>query len=745
MSSFFALLGAIFFSVSAAAADYLILVSPQASEMEKNAAQEMKKYAGKLLGREIPIVNHAGAKGKYIRIGSTAEAAAVLQVDFAKFGDSELIIKSVDGDLYLAGGKARGSLYAVYEYLERFCNVRFLSPTEEYIPALKELPEADYRFAPRIKVRQISQRISGEEDQAFAAKRRLNGILNKPVQLSAKWGGQEQILGCHTFLRFCPPKKEALAANPDFYAMIKGRRVHDGQLCLSNERLRQHTVNYIRKWLKDNPTATRVSVSMNDCNRFCECPECRKFLQKHNGITSDILLDFVNDVAGRLESEFPEIEFLTLAYLTARKPPKTIKARKNVGIMYCTIEADASKPLDHKVNQVILEDLAKWRETGAKIYLYTYVINDKYFFQCQPNWEAFDRDMRRMYANGAEWYFAEYHTDKPVFGNFYDLRFYVMSRLLWNPDKSLDELIEEFCIPYYGPAAKDVIKAVKILRQAPAENPQVYVCNFASSVIRSLGKDNFLAARSAMQQARNTAAKAGKEYAFRVEKAAIPFDLTVMHDGFDLLTGERPETLKDFDVDAVLEKDIAFLKSAGYLQYGPEKISTWDEFKKRAVRLAGKNDGTIPEGIAQATVPGMKIWSAAEFHRPLRRGMKFVTDQNAYNARAAQLVADGKHIWRIELENALRGKYRIAVLAKIEYQGTPAKYALRASVLESGFRWREWNTGMRAKSQPGAEGYQLYVLGQYTFHGSYDLFIQPEKDPAIRNLYIDRVILIPVK
>ena len=185
MSSFFALLGAIFFSISAAAADYLILVSPQASEMEKNAAQEMKKYAGKLLGREIPIVNHAGAKGKYIRIGSTAEAAAVLQVDFAKFGDSELIIKSVDSDLYLAGGKARGSLYAVYEYLERFCNVRFLSPTEEYIPALKELPEADYRFAPRIKVRQISQRISGEEDQAFAAKRRLNGILNKPVQLSA--------------------------------------------------------------------------------------------------------------------------------------------------------------------------------------------------------------------------------------------------------------------------------------------------------------------------------------------------------------------------------------------------------------------------------------------------------------------------------------------------------------------------------------------------------------------------------
>ena len=354
--------------ITVSAADYMILVSPQASEMEKNAAQEMKKYAEKMLGRSVRIVNSCTAEGKYIRIGNTSEAAEVLGVDFAKLDDSEVIIKSVNDDLYLAGGKMRGSLYAVYEYLERFCGVRFLSPSEEYVPALKELPKADFRFAPRVKVRQISMRIANEEDQAFAAKRRLNGILNKPVRIAEKWGGEEQILGCHTFLRFAPPKKDALAANPDFYAMIKGKRVHDGQLCLTNERLRQHTVDYIRKWLKDNPAATRVSVSMNDYNRFCECPECSKWLAEHNGIVSDILLDFVNDVASRLEKEFPHIEFLTLAYLNARKPPKTIKARRNVGIMYCTIEADASKPFESKVNKVILEDLAKWKNTGATIY-----------------------------------------------------------------------------------------------------------------------------------------------------------------------------------------------------------------------------------------------------------------------------------------------------------------------------------------------------------------------------------------
>ena len=728
-----------------AAGEYRILVAPGAPPAEQTAAKEMQLLAGRLLGSPVPIVDKAEAPGRYIRIGATGEAAKALGVDFAKFGDNELIIRQVGDDLYLAGGSPRGTLYAVYEYLERFCGVRFLAPGVEHLPPLKtpgELPAADFRFSPRIRNRQVSLRRQSAEELAFAARMRLNATFNRSLPLPPELGGGEYMLGCHTFLRFAPSTKAGLQKNPEFYAMIGGKRVHDGQLCLTNEKLRAHTTEYIRKWLHDNPFATRVSISMNDYNRFCQCPECTKWLKEHDGVISDILLDFVNDIAARLEKEFPKLEVVTLAYLDARKPPRTVKPRHNVGIFYCLIEADGSKPFSHERNQWMCREIDAWRKTGAKIYLWTYVTNDKYFFLPQPNWDATAQNIRDAFRAGTEWYFCEYAFDRPMITDFYWLRFYVMSRLLWDPEKSLDELIGEFCVPYYGPAAPEIIEALKILRRGPAQNPEVYVCNFASSVMRSVGKENFLAAYDAMQRARAKAA-ADPVFRERVELAAIPFDLSLMHDGFDL-RGALPESLKDFDPLTVLDRDVKFMKARGLSRYHVDSICTWEEFRRRVVRLWGKNDGTLPEGME--AVPGTLIWSAAEFHRPLKRGMKFVDDPEAFGGRAARLVADGRRIWRLELENALRGKYRICVLAKIECDGNHKGVALTGSVLESAARWRVWNNKMTAPmpADPG-KGYRLFTLGVFAFQGSYDLFISAANDPAIRDVRIDRVILVPVK
>ena len=730
-----------FFAVLSAA-DYQILLAPDAGPMEKTAAKEMQLFAGKILGKEIPVVTKADGKSKLIRIGNTADAAKVLKIDFTKLADDEVVIKTVNGDLYLAGGVKRGPLYAVYEYLERFCGVRFLTPYVNHIPTLAELPAADFRYAPKIKIRVISMRTKKAEDQIFAARRRLNGAYNHMIPLTEEFGTQEYFLGCHTFGKFVPATRKGLEANPDFYAMIKGKRVHDAQLCMTNKKLRLHVIDGLKKWLTERPETTRVSVSINDYKRFCECPECSNWIKERNGVISDLLLDFVNEVAAGIEKDFPKVEVVTLAYLDARKPPKVIKPRKNVGILYCFIELDATKPITAKRNEWMIKELDAWQKTGVKIYTWLYTYNQKLSFLAQPNWEAVNADIRTLAERNSEMVFCEFSYPEHFLTDFIRLRFYVMSALLWNQDKSFDEIIADFCVPYYGAAAPKIMEALKIFRNAPDMEKGPMVCNFASSVIRACGQDKFLAAWKVMQEARRIAAETGdKEIIKHVEMAVIPWDITLLHDCFDMRDG----ALKGFDPVALFDRDVAFLKTRNITNYFAPKRYTFANYREKLIRLWGHNDGEVPEGIEK--VPGTIVWDAEKICNQSRtRGIAVVDDPEAHGGKAMQVIANGKRLQRLEFDNALRGKYRIYLTMKVELKGKSKGVAMTGNVWESATRWVRRGKAMPVKlpENPG-KGYENYLMGEAVFKGSYDLQIPQADDPALKNVLIDRVILVPVK
>ena len=746
MNKFFTLLLLTFCCFILQAKDYKIVLDIKATSVEQTAAKEFQYFASKLLGKDIPIVNKATKSGTFIKIGATKEAAKALNVDFSKFADDELIIKSVNNNIYLAGGQARGTLYAVYEYLERFCNVRFLTPKVNYIPSLKALPKGDFRYLPKIKVRHISMRKNTLEEKLFAARRRLNGSLNHMLPLPQELGGGEHILGCHTFQRFVPANAKGLAKNPEFYAMINGKRVYDAQLCLTNQKLRVHVVNYIKNWLKDNPNATRVSVSMNDYKRFCQCPNCTNYLRCKKAVISDLLLDFVNDVASKLEKDFPKLEVVTLAYLDARKPPKVVKPRKNVGIFYCLIELDASKPLSHKSNIWMKKELAAWKKTGAKIYVWLYSINQKLPFLTQPNLEALNSDIRYLYSQNTEWVFCEFTYPEHYITDFIRLRFYVMSALQWNPEKSLDEIIADFCVPYYGKAANKIMEALKIIRQAPVENLGPFTCNFASSCIRSYTFEKYLAAWQKMQEARIVASTLkDKEIQNRVELAVIPMDMTLLHDCFDLRSN-RPQALKNLNPGALFERDMKILKQNKITHYFGPKSYTLSAFYDKVVRLWGHNDGQVPSEIKK--VPNTIVWSVAKFHNQKRGAtVKIVNDPQSYSKKVIQIIANGKRLTRFEIDNAFRGKYKIYLTMKIElYPNKAGGKILTANLWESATRWTRKAKPMDVyvKNNP-KKGYEVYYVGEANFKGAYDIQMPIAVNPNIKNAFIDRIIMVPVK
>ena len=115
---------------------YTIVQSDKATEPEKFAVQELTNFLSRVTGASFPVVAESSLSGKVrgIYVGWT-KFAAQNGIDAAKLGDEEWIIQSVGENLVLDGGWPRGTLYAVYEFLEQQVGCHWLDRNTEVIPS----------------------------------------------------------------------------------------------------------------------------------------------------------------------------------------------------------------------------------------------------------------------------------------------------------------------------------------------------------------------------------------------------------------------------------------------------------------------------------------------------------------------------------------------------------------------------------------------------------------------------------
>jgi len=122
------------------ATQYTIVQADQATEPEKYAAQELTNFLSRVTGASFPVVAESSLSGKTrgIYVGWT-QYAARNGIEASKLGEEEWIIRSIGKDLVLTGGRPRGTMYAVYEFLERQVGCHWLDRRTEVIPAMPTL------------------------------------------------------------------------------------------------------------------------------------------------------------------------------------------------------------------------------------------------------------------------------------------------------------------------------------------------------------------------------------------------------------------------------------------------------------------------------------------------------------------------------------------------------------------------------------------------------------------------------
>jgi hypothetical protein len=457
-----------------------IVRAAAASPSQTYAAEELQRFTEQMTGVKLPITtDDAPLPARAILLGDTRFTSELLggPADIQALGEDGFHLVSRGERLLVLGGPVRGTLYGVYEVLERFGGCRWYSSWHSVIPHRDtfSLPALDETQKPAFALREPFwfDMFNGD----LAARNKANG---NAMRLEARHGGHSYRFGgglgsCHTFDILCPPSVY-FDAHPEYFSEVNGKRIKDHtQLCLSNpDVLRIVTSNVLERIRKD-PGASFYGVSQNDWYNFCTCAAC-KAIDDAEESHAGTMIAFVNKIAEAVEKEFPNVTIETLAYQYTRKPPKTIRPRANVMPCLCTIECDFSFPITSsafKENRAFLDDIRGWGAICKRIYIWDYTTNFREYNSPFPNVLALQDNVKFFRDNRVEFLF-EQGAYQGRHGDFAELKAWLLAKWLWNPDLPREPLLQDFFQGYYGAAAPHVrtyFDALHSYYRDPANRP----------------------------------------------------------------------------------------------------------------------------------------------------------------------------------------------------------------------------------------------------------------------------------
>ena len=464
-----------FYRIAAHGESFFHIVAHQYSdEAVRHAAEELQKYLLKATGAVIPYFSdRCPRRGPEIRLGKMARGENEPPEDLHEEG---FCIRAAGEDISITAKTSRGVLYGVYRFLEIFCNFRCFSKDSESIDRsdVLEIELTEIREQPAFDFRDAYFRRAFNGD--FCAKNRLNTSL---ADLSVAKGGRMKWFNFHHSFDDLVPPSEYSDAHPEYYSEIDGKRIpRNTQLCLTNPEVLRIAEQTLRRWIAENPECTVFSVAQNDNKRRCTCPACLA-LEEQEGSPAGPVIHFVNKLADAIRKDYPNVFLHTFAYQYTLPAPRHVVARDNVIVRLCSISCRFDRPLERAAAEnpegeeaVFIHALKEWGNHAKQLYVWDYAVNFLNYPQPFLHFHTLAENIRFFRRIGVKGILEQ--------GNFAygggvamdDLKSYLISRLLWNPDADEDDEIRRFCRGVYGPkAAPFMEKYLQIAEKACTSAP----------------------------------------------------------------------------------------------------------------------------------------------------------------------------------------------------------------------------------------------------------------------------------
>ncbi len=727
--------------------DYTIVVAADAIVPEQTAARELQEHLNKVTGArwEIRREQDVAEDARQIVVGPSSRfQKACPDVNLAALKHDGIVMRTVGANLYLAGGRPRGTLYAVYTFLEDVVGCRWWSSRqgEVFLPSKPTLTVAPLKvlYVPKLQYREAFYRDA--LDGIYAARSRCNGHF---ARTPAEYGGHYTLLGwCHTAYTLLPPDKY-FKDRPDWYSLINGKRVaEDAQLCLTNDAMRAELTRNALAWVRANPQAGIISISQNDCHGPCQCERCQTIVRRE-GAESGPLIEFVNQVAQDIEKEFPGFLIETLAYQYTRAAPKTVRPRGNVIVRLCTIECSFSQPLaTGPQNEAFRRDIQAWSPIAPQLYLWDYTTVFSNYIQPHPNLRVLAQNIRYFVDHKVIGLFEQGDSGCSC-SDFPELRGWLLAHLMWNPALNERVLTEEFMNGYYGAAGKPLLEYIERTHNA-VERAGTYLGCFLADTSGWLTFDEMNRATELFDQA--AAAVAGDAaLSQRVRRARMPLDhMWIRRYGETRRTASQ--TGKPFNGPKDIEefcKD--FVRTAEQFQVG--QYSEGSPFSEHAPRLLSRNRKALPpEACAGLPEADWIDFQEADFSLAGEsRWVSIVEDTKASNRLTARMPSDHPQ-WatqtRIPADVAKRGRWQCFVVARCEAKAKTGP-AFQIGLYDDAHR--RGVAGTIVQIEQSADGnYHVFDLGEHELTSEMYFWVSPLNNPAsVDAVFVDRFFLIRKK
>jgi len=510
---------------------YAIVEAARATKPEKHAAKELAEFLGRVTGGVYPVVKEVGAAvdGQRIYVGWT-DFAAGNDIDAAALGQEEWIIRTIGDDLVLTGGRPRGTMYAVYEFLEDHVGCHWLDRKTEVIPSRPTLqvgplkvqakpwfwqrwlgsptgtPDDKWRFM--IRNKNFRYDFRGRRGSDFFPEGAFSRTSSSRTSV-------------HSFSTFVNGK-DWFATRPEYFSLVRGKRVPalsgagPGQLCLTHPGVLELTVKKLREFIaadraeaaaKGVPPPKVYWITQNDVYAaHCECRACRAIVKREDG-ESGPLIAFLNAVAADIETDYPEVLVGTIAYNQTSTPPKHIRPRNNVLVGWCDVysKCDGIRPLKHPYNSRNYKEITGWGKIAPRLAIgddyWTALSYYKYFPTPYAIIDCVASDLKLFADQGVECFFAETPDYMDAGQQFIPLKFWLAYQLLVDPYQPVEPLIQIFMDGYFGGASKRMHEYLRYQRRRIDEDAQFKALRDEPHKLKHLDLEFFVTSQRLFDQA----------------------------------------------------------------------------------------------------------------------------------------------------------------------------------------------------------------------------------------------------
>jgi hypothetical protein len=468
----------------------VIVIAEQPTAVARYAAEQLAQHIQRATGAQLPLVTETAAAQEgvsRIHVGNS-HAVRAAGIDVTKLAPEAFVMRATGNSLFIAGDDKNddpldpdtraGTLWGVYEWLDRELGVRWLWPGAlgTFIPKTKTIStkEVNETIAQRFLQRRLRPGLGFTSEHpalGFTEEALKQFSHDQSVFLRRhRMGRSLNISYGHAFTDWWGKHGKE---HPEWFQLREGGKRGPSKptgrysMCVSNPEFQQQIVEQWKGKRSTKPGVPGfINAVENDILGLCTCANCQALdgsappdyltfyppTSKVAGsrFVSDRYAKFwlgVQQRAAQIDPQATVIGYVYFNYFSA--PTSGVKLNDRILLGYCP--SAGWFPRSEEEHEWMKQQWAGWRKTGAQLFMRTNHLLDGY---CMPFIFAhqFADEFHHAVENGMvatdfDSLTGHWATQGPTL--------YMAARLHTRPELSADEVLAEY-YSAFGPAGAQV-------------------------------------------------------------------------------------------------------------------------------------------------------------------------------------------------------------------------------------------------------------------------------------------------